>query len=255
MALDPKTVSPSAIAINPETFAILSMVSCATLTSQMLKRGFRNTFLAGLRRSPSQRQLVGRAFTLRYVPSREDVGFHVDYDNDRDFQRIAVEVTPPDAVLVIDARGEMGAASFGHIIATRMAMRGVAGLVTDGCLRDSGQFESVAMPVYFRAAHATTSSVAHWAADVQVPIGCAGVLVMPGDVIVGDDEGVVAIPASVADEVAQGAVRQEEVEGFALERIRAGEPLRELYPLQASKHADFEEWRNARGNAGTKKPS
>jgi regulator of RNase E activity RraA len=209
-------------------------------------------FLAGLRGTSPQR-LLGRAFTLRYAPSREDVGFHVDYDNDRDFQRIAVETTPPGAVLVIDARGELSAASFGHIIATRMAMRGVAGLVTDGCLRDSMQFATVDMPVYFRAPHATTSSVAHWAVDLQVPIGCAGVLVMPGDVMVGDEEGVVVVPAALVDEVARDAARQEEVEEFALERIRAKEPLRDLYPLKPSRQEDYEAWcarRSGKAEAG-----
>ena len=244
-------VAPSAAAIDPTTVDLLSRVSTATLTSQLLKRGFRRTFLAGLRRT-SDKRLLGRAFTLRYAPSCEDVGFHVDYDNDRDFQRIAVETTPPGAVLVIDARGELSAASFGHIIATRMAVRGVAGLVTDGCLRDSFHFDTVDMPVYFRAPHATTSSVAHWAVDLQVPIGCAGVLVMPGDVMVGDEEGVVVVPAALVDEVARDAARQDEVEEFALERIRAKEPLRDLYPLQPSRQADYEAWRARRsGKAET----
>lgn len=239
----------SAAAIAPETRAFLSRVSSATLTSQLLKRGFRRTFLAGLRRSSIEGRMVGRAFTLRYAPTREDVGFHVDYDNDHDPQRIAVETTPPGAVLVIDARGELGAASFGHIIATRMAMRGVAGLVTDGCLRDSNQFHTVPMPVYYRAAHATTSSVAHWAVDMQVPIGCAGILVMPGDVVVGDEEGVVVIPSAIVDDVARDAVRQEDVETFALERVRAHEPLRDLYPLRPSRQTEYEEWRERRGLA------
>src|SRR5262249_10914863 len=133
------SVAASAAAIAPATLDHLSHVSTATLTSQLLRRGFRRTFLAGLR-STSAKRLVGRAFTLRYAPTREDVGFHVDYDNDRHLQRIAVEMTPPSAVLGIDSRGDLSAASFGHIIATRMATRGVAGLVTDGCLRDSTRF-------------------------------------------------------------------------------------------------------------------
>jgi regulator of RNase E activity RraA len=235
-------VALSAAPIESNTLDRLSRVSTATLTSQLLKRGFRRMFLAGLR-GTSRKRLLGRAFTLRYAPSREDVGFHVDYDNESDLQRIAVETTPAGAVLVIDARGELSAASFGHIIATRMAARGVAGLVTDGCLRDSMQFSTVDMPVYFRAPHATTSSVAHWAVDLQVPIGCAGVLVKPGDVMVGDEEGVVVVPAALVDEIARDAARQEEVEEFALERIRAKEPLRDLYPLKPSRQSDYEAWR------------
>lgn len=252
MTADVSATNPSAVPLSPETRARLESVSCATLTSQLLKRGFRRTFLAGLRATTPTRRMVGRAYTMRYAPSREDVGFQVDYDNDRDLQRIAVESVPPGAVLVIDARGEQSAASFGHIIATRVAMRGAAGLVTDGCLRDSGEFHTVPMPVYFRAAHATTSSVAHWPVDLQVSIGCAGILVMPGDVMVGDAEGVVAIPAAIADEVAADAVKQEEVEEFALERIRANEPLRELYPLRPSRRADFEAWQRQRAERGNK---
>lgn len=241
--------APSATGIDPATFKHLGSVSCATLTSQLLKRGFRRTFMAGLRRTPSSGRMIGRAFTLRYAPTREDVGFQVDYNNDTDLQRIAVETIPRGAVLVIDARGELGAASFGHIIATRMAARGAAGLVTDGCLRDSGQFHTVPMPVYFTAPHATTSSLAHWAVDLQVPIACAGLLVMPGDIMVGDDEGVVIIPSALADEVAADAAQQEELEEFALERIRDREPLRDLYPLRPSRRAEYEAWRNERNNS------
>ena len=249
MPADTDLATASSAPISPATLENLARVSSATLTSQLLKRGFRRTFLAGLQRSKVQTRMIGRAFTLRYAPTREDVGFQVDYDNDRDLQRIAVETTPPGAVLVLDARGELGAASFGHIIATRMAVRGVAGLVTDGCLRDSEQFHTLCMPVYYRAAHATTSSVAHWAVDLQVPIGCAGVLVVPGDVMFGDGEGVVVIPAGIADEVSRDAARQEEMEDFALERIRAREPLRDLYPLRPSRQADYEAWRDASGAA------
>jgi regulator of RNase E activity RraA len=167
----------------------LLRVSTATLTSQLLRRGFRSTFLAGLLPQRPDLRMVGYAFTLRYVPSREDVGFQVNYDNDRDIQRRAVETVGAMDVLVIDARSEMRSASFGHIIATRIWQRGAAGLVTDGALRDRPSFASLELPSYCRGSHATTSSVAHLAADLNVPISCAGVLVMPGDVVVGDAEG------------------------------------------------------------------
>lgn len=246
----PSTFEPNAktVELSPTTRDRLCRASTATLTSQLLKRGFRRTFLAGLKPSVIGRRLVGQAFTLRYAPSREDVGFEVDYDNSRNLQRIAVETVPAGSVLVIDARGETGAASFGHIIATRMAMRGVAGLVTDGCLRDSTLFDTVHMPVYSRGVHATTSSVAHWPVDIQVPIGCANVLVVPGDVVVGDDEGVVVIPAAIVDEVAEGAEAQEDVEAFALERIRAGEPLADLYPLRPPRRGEYDAWRAVQRN-------
>jgi regulator of RNase E activity RraA len=221
-------------------------VSTATLTSQLLRRGLRTTFLAGLRPTRPDLRLVGRALTLRYAPSREDLGMRVDYDNATDLQRRAVETVGPGDVLVIDARGKTGAASFGHIIATRIAARGAAGLVTDGGLRDSPAFAELDLPAYFKAPHATTSSVLHHPVGIDEPIGCADVLVLPGDVIVGDAEGVVVIPAHLADEVAAGAARQEEVEDFALERVRAGEPIADLYPLADARRAEFEVWRTER---------
>jgi 5-oxopent-3-ene-1,2,5-tricarboxylate decarboxylase / 2-hydroxyhepta-2,4-diene-1,7-dioate isomerase len=229
-----------------DTEAMLRSVSTATLTSQLLLRGLRATFLAGLRPTRPDLRLVGRAFTLRYVPTREDLGMRVDYDNATDVQRRAVETVGPGDVLVIDARGKTGAASFGHIIATRIAARGAAGLVTDGGLRDSPGFADLELPAYFRAPHATTSSVLHHPVGINEPIACADVLVMPGDVVVGDAEGVVVIPAHLADEVAAGAAAQEEVEAFALERVRAGEPIADLYPLGEARRGEFEAWRAGR---------
>ena len=230
--------------------AALTGLSTATLTSQLLKRGLRNTFLAGLAPQRSDLRLVGVAFTLRYVPAREDLGYQVDYDNDRDVQRLAVEAISPGQVLVIDARGETGAASFGAIIATRVWKRGAAGVVTDGALRDRPSFASIEMPTYCRGSHATTSSTKHIAVDTNVPIGCAGVLVMPGDVMVGDAEGVVAIPAALVDEIAAGAADQELVEAFALDRVQRGESIREVYPLAEKRQAEFNAW--VRGRAASK---
>lgn len=234
------------VTLSEETKLLLRTVSTATLTSQLLNRGFRRTFLAGLRPTRPDLRLLGYACTLRYVPSREDLGFHVDYDNSRDVQRIAVEHVGADDVLVIDARGQLGAASFGHIIATRIERRGAAGLVTDGGLRDSPGFGSLELPAYYRAPHATTSSVVHQAVELDVPIGCAEVYVAPGDVLVGDAEGVVAIPAALAAEVASDAAEQEERESFALERVREGEPIADLYPLAESRRAEYEAWAESR---------
>jgi len=234
-------------ALRPETEALLRAASTATLTSQLLLRGLRTTFLAGLRPTRPDLRLVGRALTLRYAPAREDLGVRVDYDNATDLQRRAVEMVVPGDVLVIDARGKTGAASFGHIIATRIAARGAAGLVTDGGLRDSPAFAELDLPAYFRAPHATTSSVLHHPVGIGEPIGCADVLVVPGDVIVGDAEGVVVIPAALADEVAAGAAAQEEVEAFAVERVRAGEPIADVYPLADERRPEFEAWRARRG--------
>jgi regulator of RNase E activity RraA len=226
-----------------EAVDALHHVSTATLTAQLLRRGFRNTFVRGLVPTRPDLRLVGYAFTLRYVPVREDVGVQGNPDNETNVQRLAVESVGPGDVLVIDARGELGAAVLGDILATRIARRGAAGIVTDGCFRDSPGFASIALPAYHRAPHAGLSWLAHHAADVNVPIGCGGVLVLPGDIVVGDAEGVVVIPAPHGESVARDAGEQELVEEFALERVQGGESIRDLYPLDESRRAEFEAWR------------
>ena len=140
---------------SPDAWRKLHAVSTASLTSELLKLGFRNTFMAGIRPLRPDRRMVGYAFTLRYVPAREDLDFQVEYDNWTNPQRVAVETVGPDQVLVIDARGQIGAASLGHILATRLMVRGAAGLVTDGALRDSPAIATLDFPAYAAAAHGT----------------------------------------------------------------------------------------------------
>lgn len=212
----------------------------ASLTTELLSRGFRNTFLRGLTPLRPDLRMVGTAFTLRYAPSREDVAFEVNYDNRTNVQRLAVEGIGTGEVLVIDARGDTGAASFGHIIATRLLARGAAGLVTDGALRDAAGFRDLDLPSYAAGAHATTSSIRHHPVDMNVPIGCGDVLVMPSDVVVGDAEGVVVIPRAVAEEVIRAAHERDDIEDFILEKIRAGAPLEGTYPPSDSLVAEFE---------------
>jgi regulator of RNase E activity RraA len=232
-----------------DTLEMLKRSSTATITSQLLARGLRNTFIAGLTPLRPDLRMAGYAFTLRYVPSREDIGIEVNYDNETNIQRIAIETLAPEQVLVIDARGVTQSASLGHILATRMRNRGAAGLVTDGALRDSHMFSKLDLPAYAAGAHATTSSVMHHPVDLNVPIGCGGVLVMPGDVIVGDAEGVAVIPAALADEVARAALDQEEYEAFVLVRVQEGASIKGLYPGTAASRAEFELWRASRDGA------
>jgi regulator of RNase E activity RraA len=232
-------------ALAPEAMQLLRRVSTATLTSQLLNRGFRNTFIGGLQPLRPDLRMVGYAFTLRYVPAREDLDMQVHYDNSTNVQRLAVEAIETDDVLVIDARGETRAASFGHIIATRIMQRGAAGLVSDGGLRDTPRFRELALPTYIKAPHATTSSVVHHPADMNVPIGCGGVLVMPGDVVVGDAEGVVIVPRHLAEEVARGAFEQDQIEEFALSKVQSGAHIRGVYPPDERTRAEFEEWRRS----------
>ncbi|HWC80410.1 MAG TPA: ribonuclease activity regulator RraA [Pseudonocardiaceae bacterium] len=216
--------------LTPEAWRKLHEVSTASLTSELLKLGFRNTFMGGVRPLRPGNRMVGYAFTLRYIPAREDHDLEVDYDNQTNPQRIAVETIGPDQVLVIDARGELDAASFGHILCTRLKMRGVAGLVTDGALRDSPSIAELDFATYARGAHATTSSVVHHPVDFGLPIGCGGVLVEPGDVLVGDAEGVVVIPIHVAEEVALRCHERDRLEDWLQRRVAAGASIRGTYP-------------------------
>ena len=225
----------------------LRSVSTATLTSQLQNHGFRNTFLAGLSPLRPELRMVGYAFTLRYIPAREDLADE-RYDNTRNVQRLAVEAVGPEDVLIIDARGDVSAASLGHILGTRITQRGAAGFVTDGALRDTPSFRSLELPTYIRAAHATTSFVAHHPVDMQVPIGCAGVAVTPGDVIAGDAEGVVIIPAHLAEQVAHDAYEQEIREEFFQEKVAGGASIVGVYPPNDETLAAFERWRRERGD-------
>ena len=230
--------------LSDEAYRKLHKVSTATLTSQLVLRGLRNTFILGVQPLRPEMRMVGYAFTLRYAPAREDLG-GVVYDNNTDVQRLAVEAIGKDDVLVIDARGETRAASLGHILATRIVQRGAAGLVTDGAVRDSGGFRELPAPTYVKAAHATTSSVMHYPVDMNVPVGCGGVLVVPGDVLVGDGEGVVVIPSHLAESVAHDGYEQEVLEDWILKRVTDGASIKGLYPPSAEVRAEYERWRSA----------
>jgi len=227
-------------------FRALTEVSTATLTSQLLHRGLTNTFMQGLIALRPDKRMVGYAFTLRYIPAREDI-VDREYNNATNVQRLAVEATQRDDVLAIDARGEIGSASFGHILATRLKQRGVAGLVTDGALRDTPQFRELDLPSYCKGAHATTSYVLHHPVDMNVPISCGRVLVIPGDVLVGDAEGVVVIPARMAEEVAEAARVQERLEKFLLRKIEHGSSIVGVYPPDEKTLTEYDEWSRRRG--------
>lgn len=233
------------VTISAEAFAKLRSVSTATLTHQLAKRGLRNTFLTGVTPLRPELRMVGYAFTLRYLPLREDLADTL-YDNKTNVQRIAVESIAQDDVLVIDARGDIRAATLGNILATRLKVRGAAGLVTDGALRDTPGYKQLDFPAYIRAAHAATSFTIHHPIDMNVPIACAGVLIMPGDVMVGDGEGVVAIPAHLAEQVAADAYEQELQEEFIQAKIAAGASIHGVYPPDDHTKAEFEAWRRSR---------
>jgi regulator of RNase E activity RraA len=217
--------------LDPDDLAALAEASTATVTTQLFKFGLRNTYLAGLHsRSPRSPRLLGEAFTLRYIPAREDIDT-LDVFNDYDHpQRLAIESAPPGHVLVMDCRGQGRAASAGHILLTRLAARGGGGVVTDGTLRDIDGIAGLDMPVFSAGAAAMTNLAQHHAVDMQVPIGCAGVAVYPGDVLIGDTDGVVCIPRHLVSAVARPARAQEALETYLQQRVALGAPLRGTYP-------------------------
>ncbi len=245
--LPPKKPAPGAL--KPKTLALLRKVSVATLCTQLFKRGFRNVFIQNITRltEPSCDNLVGPAFTMRSIPAREDLDQISAFDNPDHPQRKGIESVPPGHVLVLDCRGETRVASGGEILTTRLMLRGAAGLVSDGPVRDSGQIAKLDFPVYCAGGSAPLNLIHHHAIDLNVPIGCGGVAVYPDDIIVGDEEGVVVIPQHLADEVARDSAEQEVMEAFLLERIQAGAALPGTYPPNAATRAAFEVWRRERG--------
>jgi regulator of RNase E activity RraA len=187
--------------------------------------------------------MVGEAFTLRYIPAREDVDQLGAFEGRGHPQREAIEACPPGSVLVMDARRDAAAATGGDILMTRLMVRGVAGVVTDGGLRDSPTIEKLAWPAYCGARSAPLNLVRHHAVDSQVPIGCGGVAVYPGDVVVGDAEGVVVIPAKMAEEVAKEAEAQTEFEDWVEAKVKEGRSIFGLYPPNAETKAEFEAYK------------
>jgi 2-keto-4-pentenoate hydratase/2-oxohepta-3-ene-1,7-dioic acid hydratase in catechol pathway/regulator of RNase E activity RraA len=220
--------------------AALRRVSTATLSTQLRRRGIANTFMAGLRPTRPDVRLLGYAHTLRYVPLREDV---LAADTaELNAQKRAVEEISEDEVLVIEARGETGSGTIGDILALRALRRGATGIVTDGGLRDSPAVAELEIPTYYKAPHAAVLGLLHYPLETGVPVACAGVLVMPGDVLVGDAEGVLVLPAALAEEVALHALEQERREAWALERVDEGESIRGVYPLSDERRAEYEAW-------------
>src|SRR6266849_9217191 len=225
----------------------LKKVSAATLTTVLFKRGFRNVFIQNVfllnKKAPP---MVGEAYTLRYIPAREDLDQLGAFEGRGHPQREAIEACPPGQVLVMDARRDASAATGGDILMTRLMVRGVAGVVTDGGLRDSPTIERLAWPAYCGARSAPLNLVRHHAVDSQVPIGCGGVAVYPGDSGGGDAEGVVVIPASIANEVAEEAARQTEFEDWVEARVKEGRSIFGLYPPSPETRAEFESWKKAK---------
>ena len=208
-----------------------SIASTATIQNQLFIRGFRNRFLNGvLLRTPNHSRFVAEAFTLRFIPAREDLDKVEAFKDPRHPQRLAIESVEPGQALIVDSRNDPRAASAGEILVTRLAKRGGVAFISDGAVRDSHEMDSIGIPVYTAGVTANTNLIHHHAVDFQVPIGCAGVAVFPGDVLVGDPEGVLVVPHEIALEVATASLEQHELEEFVLEKVRNGAALPGTYP-------------------------
>src|SRR5215471_1106484 len=235
--------------LSEETRQKLKTVSTATLTTALFKRGLRNQFLQEVHAiNPSAGPMVGEAFTLRYIPSREDLNTVAVFQNPAHPQRRAVEECPAGSVLIIDSRKDARAASAGSILVTRLMKRGVAGVVTDGGFRDTPEIAKLAIPAFHQRPSAPTNITVHQAIDTNVPIACGDAPVWPGDVIVGDSDGCIVIPAHLADEIADEAVEMTAFEDFVTEKVHEGRSILGLYPpTDPQTKSDFEAWRKAKG--------
>jgi regulator of RNase E activity RraA len=239
------TLSP----FRDETRNQLKHASTATLATLLFKRGLRNQFIQDVHPLSSKAEnMVGPAFTLRYIPAREDLNGIAVFQNPEHPQRRAVETAPAGCVMVFDSRRNARAASAGSILVTRLMVRGVVGVVTDGGFRDSPEIAGMAIHAYHQRPSAPTNLTLHQALDIDVPIGCGDVAVWPGDIMVGDGEGVIVIPRGIVDEVASEAAEMTVFEDFVLERVQGGASIVGLYPAteQATKDA-YAAWRREKG--------
>lgn len=235
--------------MNPTTRQKLMGVSTATLCTALFKRGLRHQFIQDVRPlNPGLPNMVGPAYTLRYMPAREDLNDIAVFKDRAHPQRKAVEECPPGAVLVIDSRKDARAASAGGILVARLMVRGVAGVVTDGGFRDSPDIARYTMPAYHQRPSAPTNLTLHQAIAINEPIGCGDAPVFPGDIVVGDAEGVIVIPAHLADEIAAEAVEMTVFEDYVQEQVLAGRSVLGLYPpTDADVAAEFAAWRQLKG--------
>src|SRR4051794_12396539 len=226
--------------MNSKSIQALSAISTATITTVLLKKGLRNIWMRGTRPlRPDQPRLVGPAFTMRFVPAREDLATPASWASPRS-TRAAIEDMPPGCIAVIDAMEITDAGVFGDILCARMQKRGVAALVTDGVVRDVTGVLETGLPVWCQGAAAPPSVAGLTFVNWQEPIGCGGVAVFPDDVVVVDDDGAVLIPAAYVDEMLVAAPEQERMEAWIMDEVGKGVALPGLYPMNADTKARYE---------------
>jgi regulator of RNase E activity RraA len=233
--------------LDPEVLVKLRRISTATLATRLFAIGLRDQYMVGL--SPMNERMdgfVGEAYTMRFVPSREDIDTLESLKAGDNLQWLGVESLEPQQVLVIDSRGDVSAASAGDMLVTRAFKKGAAAIVTDGAFRDGYVIKEIPFPTYSRAITSTTRLSRFHVADLQVPIGCAGVAVYPGDVLVGDRDGVIVIPRHIAPTIVDEALEQEELEAYLHTRVHNGEPLMGgIYPPNEKTKAEYRQWKSA----------
>lgn len=232
---------------SPEHAAILKSVSTATITTVLLKKGLRNVWMRGTRPlAAGQARQAGEVFTLRFVPAREDLATPESWSSPIS-TRAAIEAMPAGCIAVVDAMGVREAGIFGDILAARMVRRGVAGLVTDGVMRDVAGVLGTGLPVWCDGVAAPPSVAGLTFVGWQETIACGGVAVMPGDVVVADQDGAVLIPAKLLDTVLAEAPEQEQLEAWIMDEVGRGVALPGLYPMNAETKARFQAWKDGGG--------
>lgn len=235
--------------LSAETRAKYEKISTASVATALYKRGLRNQFIQGVKPvAVKGKNMVGQAFTLRYIPAREDRNPITVFRNADHPQRVAMETCPPGHVLVMDARKDARAATAGSILITRLAIRGAAGVVSDGGFRDVAGIDALDMPAYCAGASAPTNLTLHEALDINVPISCGDAPVFPGDVLLGDGDGVMVIPAHLAEELADECLGMESYEEFVLQEVQNGAGIIGLYPATKDENlARYKEWQAKTG--------
>ena len=229
--------------MDPDIHTLLQQTSTATLTTQLQKRKIRSCFLRGVGPlTSSTARLVGPAYTLRYIPYREDQDPLERLSSSDNPARLSIEECPAGSVLVVDAREVADCGTLGDILAHRLKVRGVAGFVSDGGIRDVVAVAQTGLPIYCAGAAAPASANAHIPVETEVPIACGGVAVFPGDIIVADADGVVVVPQSLAGEIAQPAADQEVIEEFIARLVSQGRPIIGTYPPTDEIRELYQEW-------------
>ena len=223
---------------------IYSKSSVASICTALFKRGLRNQFIQDVSPlNPNLTNMVGLAYTLRYIPAREDLNKLEVFKNPEHPQRLAIEKCPKGYVMIFDSRKDPRAASAGAILITRLMIRGCAGAVTDGGFRDSNEISNLKIPTYHNRASSPTNLTLHQAIETNVPIGCGDVAVWPGDLIVGDQEGVVVVPSKIIKEISEEVKTMTIYEDYVIEKVRNGSSIKGLYPLtDKQEKINFENW-------------